>query len=250
MGGSTVLAVFSLFISFTTAQPPPDYYNFYPQNAFRDDLYNSIELRHVSLSYKAARQKLFGLLFLKGLSFETYSLMTTYCQTPITNNDLSASSPLGPQQIPDHQVVNTEHAWPQSKFSPNFPEALQKGDLHSLFPELTPVNSLRKNHPFGFVASSPNSPCPGAALGKSASGRTVFEPHDNVKGDVARALFYFSVRYKHPIDNEQETTLRQWHEQDPIDRDEEDHNDQVFLIQKNRNPFIDDPSWVEQIKDF
>ena len=28
-----------------------------------------------------------------------------------------------------------------------------------------------------------------------ASGRTVFEPHNKVKGDVARALLYFFTRY-------------------------------------------------------
>lgn len=250
MGGSTVLTVISLFISFTSARPPPDYYNFSPQNTLRDDLFTSIELRHLSVGYKTARQQLFGYLFLKGLSFETYSITTTYCQIPITNNDLSAGSPLAPMQIPDYQIVNTEHSWPQSKFSPDFSDSLQKGDLHNLFPELSKVNSLRKNHPYGIVVSGANSPCPGAALGKSVTGRTVFEPHDFVKGNVARALFYFSVRYKHAIDTEQEDTLRQWHTQDPIDVDEETHNDQVFLIQNNRNPFIDNPAWVEQIQDF
>jgi deoxyribonuclease I len=250
MGGSTVLTVISLFISFTSARPPPDYYNFSPQNTLRDDLFSSIERRHVSLGYKAARQQLFGYLYLKGLSVDTYSVTTTYCQITITNKDLSTSSPLSPLQIPDSQVVNTEHSWPQSKFNPSFPESLQKGDLHILFPELSGINSLRKNHPYGIVASGAISHCPGAALGKSATGRTVFEPHDHVKGDVARALFYFSVRYKHPIDREQEDTLRQWHVQDPIDGDEETHNDQVFELQNNRNPFIDNPAWVEQIQDF
>lgn len=250
MGGSTVLTIIYLFISFSSARPPPDYYNFYPQNTLRDDLFTSIEYRHNSLSYKAARQQLFGHLFLKGLSFDTYSVLTTYCQITVTNKDLSTSNPLAPLQIPDSQIVNTEHSWPQSKFSSEFSESLQKGDLHILFPELSNVNSLRSNHPYGIVTSKPISHCPGAALGKSASGRTVFEPHDRVKGDVARALFYFSVRYKQAIDREQEDTLRQWHVQDPIDADEETHNDQVFELQNNRNPFIDNPAWVEQIQDF
>ncbi len=250
MGGSTVLTVISLFISFSAARPPPDYYHFSPQNTLRDDLFSSIELRHVSNVYKTARQQMFGYLYLKGLSFDTYSVTTNYCQITITNQDLSTSSPLSPWQIPDYHVVNTEHSWPQSKFNPEFSESLQKGDLHILFPELSKINSLRKNHPFGVVMSGAISHCPGAALGKSATGRTVFEPHDAVKGNVARALFYFSVRYKHPIDREQEDTLREWHTQDPIDVDEETRNDRVFLIQNNRNPFIDNPAWVEQIQDF
>ena len=250
MGGSTVLTFFYLLLPFTYAHPPPDYYNFSPQNAIRDDLFTSIEFRHVSVGYKAARQQLFGYLYLKGLSHDTYSLTTTYCQIEITNADLSHSSPLAPLQIPDYHIVNTEHAWPQSKFNPAFSESLQKGDLHILFPELSHVNSLRKNHPFGDVVNGPISPCEGAALGKNSKGKTVFEPHDKVKGNVARALFYFSVRYKLPIDTEQEATLRVWHSMDPIDQDEETHNDEVFVIQNNRNPFIDNPLWVEQIQDF
>jgi deoxyribonuclease I len=250
MGRSTVFTVFYLFVLFTYAHPPPDYYKFSPENSLRDNLFSSIEFRHVSLGYKTARQHLFGSLFLKGLSHDTYSLTTGYCQIEITNSDLAPTAPLAPQEIPDHQVVNTEHVWPQSKFSTQFPESLQKADLHILLPELSRVNSLRSNHPFGHVSRQPNSPCEGAALGKDSLGQTVFEPHDNIKGNVARALFYFSVRYKHPIDSRQEATLREWHRADPIDGDEEAHNEQVFALQKNRNPFIDTPDWVEQIQDF
>lgn len=250
MGRSTVLTVFCLLVSNAYAQPPPDYYNFHPDNSLRDDLFTSIEKKHFSVGYKAAREQLFGFLFLKGLSHDTYSLTTAYCQTDITNDDLSTNDPLAPFQIPDSHVVNTEHIWPQSQFSNAFSDSLQKADLHILLPELSHVNSLRNNHPFGNVASGHISPCEGAALGKSSSGRTVFEPHDKVKGDVARALFYFSVRYKRPIDSAQESTLRDWHQDDPIDADEELHNEQVFKIQKNRNPFIDNPLWVDEIQDF
>ncbi len=250
MVGSTVFTVFYLFISFTCAHPPPDYYKVSPENELREDLFRSIENQHLSVGYKKARQHLFGQLYLKGLSYETYSLTTTYCQIEITNSDLGSQSPLGPLQIPDYQAVNTEHAWPQSFFSQHFSKGLQKADLHILFPEFMRVNSLRKNHPYGIVQSNPNSPCPGAALGKNHLGRTVFEPHDNVKGNVARALFYFAVRYKQAIDTEQEATLREWHSNDPVDIDEATHNHDIYIIQNNRNPFVDIPTWVEQIKDF
>lgn len=206
--------------------------------------------RHTSVGYKKAREYLFGFLFLDGSSPSSYSITTSYCQVVISNDNVSASDPLAPMNIPDHTVINAEHTWPQSLFSKKFSKDTQKSDLHILLPELSSINSQRGNHPFGVVTSAANSRCAGAALGKSASGRTVFEPRNEVKGDVARALFYFSVRYKMPIDPEQESTLRQWHQLDPVTPQEEWHNEQVFLIQKNRNPFVDSPEWVLQIKDF
>ena len=41
------------------------------------------------------------------------------------------------------------------------------------------------------------------------------------------------------------SVLLQWHEQDPVDDVERDRNDVVFIFQDNRNPFIDNPAWVE-----
>lgn len=78
----------------------------------------------------------------------------------------------------------------------------------------------------------------------------MFEPDDVIKGDMARAIFYFSVRYKSKVDKNQEMSLRQWHELDPPDAREIELNEQIFEIQKNRNPFIDNPEYVDQIDDF
>jgi endonuclease I len=41
--------------------------------------------------------------------------------------------------------------------------------------------------------------------------------------------------------------LLQWHQQDPVSQREIDRNNAVYAIQKNRNPFIDNPSWVNTI---
>ncbi len=206
--------------------------------------------RHLSLGYKPARKLLFGFLFLDGTTPDTYSLMTSYCQVLITNDDLSASDPLSPLNIPDFHVINAEHTWPQSMFSKTFPEDIQKSDLHILLPELSSINTLRSNHPFGHAVQITHSPCPEAKLGKNANGRVVFEPHPTARGNVARALFYFSTRYKMAIDKEQEDVLRSWHMTDPVDAHEEWKNEQIFQHQNNRNPFIDHPEWVTAIDDF
>ena len=204
-------------------------------------------------SYKEARKHLFGYLHLEYDSHESTAapyLITSYCQQKIVNADLSASSPLAPFDIPDTKVINTEHVWPQSRFSSLFSETSQKNNLHILLPVLSRVNSVRSNHPMGNVVSVSSQPCSGASLGKDNSGKTVFEPHSIIKGDVARSLFYFSIRFKMSIEDSEERVLRQWHQQDPPDFLESSRHENIFRIQKDRNPFIDMPELVTRITNF
>ena len=39
--------------------------------------------------------------------------------------------------------------------------------------------------------------------------------------------------------------LYQWHLDDPVENDERERNEVVYLHQGNRNPFVDHPEWVE-----
>jgi hypothetical protein len=39
----------------------------------------------------------------------------------------------------------------------------------------------------------------------------------------------------------------QWHQQDPVSAKEIARNDSIYKIQNNRNPFIDNPIWVNAI---
>ncbi len=205
---------------------------------------------HRRLSYKEARQYMFGHLFLHGLQNQNYWLPTVYCQDKLTNQQLPEGNALGPMKIPYAQVVNAEHAWPQSKFSNNMPKALQKSDLHSLYPVRMKVNSTRGNHPFGEVVEAKSVPCEEAALGKNEKGQTVFEPSPSIQGNIARSLFYFSIRYNTPIDPDQEKVLRTWHKNDPVDSEELEKHEETFRIQYVRNPFIDHPEWVDTINNF
>lgn len=82
--------------------------------------------------------------------------------------------------------------------------------------------------------------------------------------DIARSYFYLSVAYmgewsccdvegvnKSDIKPWMEQILRSWHAGDPVDSYELQRNDDIYLNwQKNRNPFIDHPEWVDQINDF
>jgi deoxyribonuclease I len=142
--------------------------------------------------------------------------------------------------IPDSNVFNTEHTWPQSLGA----TGIAKSDLHHLFPTESRANGIRGNLPFGWVST------PDWSVGDSKCDRRRFEVRPDHRGNVARAMFYFSIRYRKPIDPTQEAVLREWHAQDPVDAAERVRNDQIQNIQQNRNPFIDRPEFVEQISDF
>jgi hypothetical protein len=77
------------------------------------------------------------------------------------------------------------------------------------------------------------------------------------KGDVARAIFYLSIRYNgldvvngYPDVTGQLgdlATLLTWHQQDPPDDYEMNRNNIIYTWQNNRNPFIDYPNLVDFI---
>lgn len=195
-----------------------------------------------SLDYSTARKYLFGSIHLDASN----SINEVYCDKRVTRG-------VGPMRIPSATVVNCEHTWPQSKFTSQFSKETQKGDLHHLFPTDPVANSTRSNHPFADVNGDEVQNCTGSYIGHAqndGSGDTFFEPPAHHKGNVARALFYFSVRYKLSISPVQEAYLRQWNESDPVDADEMERNNQIEKIQGNRNPFIDFPQLVKAISDF
>lgn len=71
----------------------------------------------------------------------------------------------------------------------------------------------------------------------------VFAPPEEYRGNVARAMFYMSVRYWWEMPPNMEDVLKQWHEDDPVDADECRRNECIATIQHNRNPFIDTRRW-------
>lgn len=143
--------------------------------------------------------------------------------------------------------------WPSA---PNGKELPEYNDLHNLFPaHQTLANAPRSNNPFAeCVTVTSTSPSGFGKLGKDASGKTVYEPKDSQKGDLARAMFYMCVSYNGingniwtlPADQDL-AVLMKWHQQDPPSDEEIARHEYIASIQKNRNPFIDNPSWVNLI---
>ncbi|WP_413557888.1 endonuclease I family protein [Bdellovibrio sp. HCB209] len=208
---------------------------------------------HQKIGYNGARVWLMGKFY---LSFDqnsnTYAVKDLYCDNYKTRADFRGRGTPAPGSIPDNTVINVEHTWPQSKFNRRFDKDTQKSDLHHLFPTDSQLNSIRGNQWFGEVHSDTQTlKCKASRFGVGdGDSDEVFEPPQNHKGHVARALFYFSLRYDLPLPAEQEVILRKWNRENPPDSEEIERNNKIFDAQNNRNPFIDYPNMVDSINDF
>ena len=90
----------------------------------------------------------------------------------------------------------------------------------------------------------------GSKYGDDNGGARCFEPRDGDKGDIARTMMYFSVRYQLPIDGAQEANFRRWNTVDPVSPDESLRHDKTVELQHNRNPFVDYPGFADFVEDF
>ncbi len=167
---------------------------------------------------------------------------------------------------------NREHVWPKSLSNGVFDEAYGGSDMHHIRPTIVHINSNRGNSKFGYVGSSYSQSTYGTGNLISKYTSSIFEPHDQVKGDAARIIMYMYVHYNSskalgngsnvesytgtmPITNVMQGAtdkaafdlLLQWHELDPVDSLEITRNNQVAIYQGNRNPFIDRPEFASYI---
>ena len=254
-----------------------------------------------SLTGYALKTKLHDIISTKTYNYHYDDLKTLYGQTDIDKYydydasnttyllDIYSNNPTGTTAY--HYTLNNiigsanaeglgwnrEHMMPQSSFNSAYP---MYSDLFFVIPTDARINQLRSNYPYGKAGSTVyynftngSKQASNGTANATYTGR-VFEPVDRFKGDVARALLYFAVRYEgklgafnfttnaadptkdqNPLDGSEEKAyenwyiamLLSWHQQDPVSQREIDRNNAVFNIQKNRNPFVDHPEWVNLI---
>ena len=167
----------------------------------------------------------------------------------------------------ENDCYNREHIFPQGFFNQAAP---MRSDYHHIYPTDGYVNGRRSNFPFGRVGTASWTSMNGSKVGSSnfpGYSGTVFEPVDEFKGDIARALLYFVTRYEDRIQNFDHSDANNpqdgsrnrgydqwyinllilWHRQDPVSQREIDRNNFGYTYQGNRNPYIDHPEYVEQI---
>lgn len=160
--------------------------------------------------------------------------------------------------------INTEHVWPQGLFDKNEP---MRGDIHHIFPTRIEANSARSNYPFDeipdnqtdkwFYLSNESNGIPSSNIdlySELDNGRA-FEPREDFKGNVARAIFYFWSVYQNravvkddvSFFNGMKDVLYDWHKHDPVDEMEWNRSLGAEQVQGNKNPFVHDSTLVDRV---
>jgi len=196
------------------------------EQALKDELKRIISKGYTNLGYTTCRDKMYS--DIDNINGKVTCVYTGRSASFTTRSGANSNS------------FNCEHTWPQSLFNKSEPE---RADIHHLFPTDVNANSRRGSYPFGVVSNASWSE------GGSKVGGSKFEPRDDHKGDVARAMFYFAIRYQNYSGflNSQESVLRQWYKSDLPSTKEINRNESIFSYQKNRNPFVDHPEFLDRI---
>lgn len=254
----------TLFIAFLfladsgIAQPPPGYYD--PAQGLtgeplRTALFNIID-GHNSQSYNSLWNHFQNTDNNGGIVWDIYS--------DIPGGTAAYTFTFGSDQCGNYSTegdcYNREHTVPQSWFNSQSP---MQSDLFQVYPTDGYVNGQRSNYPYGEVDNPSATTSNGSKVGPNTYwgyNGTVFEPIDDYKGDLARTYFYMMTRYKNAVagwssamftnDNLapwSNDMLLEWTQQDTVDQKEIDRNNAIYAIQGNRNPFIDNPQWIDLI---
>jgi len=200
------------------------------------------------LSYNSARDAMYGYI-----DNENGSVKCIYTEFSVDNVPTD-----NPRPIVYEGGIDCEHLWPQSMYEGSQP---MKSDIHHLRPSKSNVNSSRGNKPFNesddnqtqtwyWLEYQLNNP-PSQNIDKySESASGVFEPREEVKGDVARAIFYFYTMYSNVADDNffeiQKEILYQWHQTDLINQSEINRTWHIADYQDYPNPFILDETLIQR----
>ena len=153
------------------------------------------------------------------------------------------------------RTINIEHVFPmgwvthalqcgtRKQCRSNVQFNLIESDLHNLFPSRSDVNEQRGSLRFGEIPGEAREF--GSACDFEVNKRArMVEPRPEVRGDIARAMFYMQDRYRAyglSIYAKQAKLLKRWHVLDPPDVVERWRNERIESLQGNRNPYIDNP---------
>lgn len=254
------------------AQIPAGYYNTATGSGYtlKTQLHNIID-DHNDQGYSALWDLYTTSAFRDNWYEDNGSLLDIYSEKPTGNDsyEYTNTSEQCGSYSNEGDCYNREHLYPQGFFNEASP---MKNDAHFVVPSDGKVNGQRNNYPFGKVATATWTSTNGSKLGSNlnsgySAGYTgiVFEPIDEFKGDVARALFYVATRYEDVITswesfdmvngttnqvftNTFKNILLTWNTLDPVSSYEIAKNNEIYYNhQNNRNPFIDHPEWVTSI---
>ena len=250
------LALFLGSTAIASAQPLTYYQDAWGEDGddLREALYDIIRV-HTRLSYSSSSTDTWDVLKVSDADpTNATNVMLIYAGIPVN----------GPQEYNNNQGWTREHVWPKSLGG--FATSAGVGtDVHNLKPCNGGLNSLRSNHEYDELGTG-GSPVNfnGSATGSRYNGSAgLFEPRDDIKGDLARIILYMDLRYegqagepdlilREALNSGGKTfavmsTLLDWHFQDTVDAFELRRNHVIDSMQGNRNPFIDHPELVHYI---
>lgn len=200
------------------------------------------------LSYNGARDAMYGYI-----DNENGSVQCIYTEYTVDNVPSD-----NPRAYLYENGIDCEHLFPQSMYEGTSP---MKSDIHHLRPCKSNVNSSRGNKPYNesndnqtqtwYWLEYQQSNPPNQNRDKySESASGVFEPREEVKGDIARAIFYFYTMYSNVADDnffeEQKDILYDWHQDDPINQLEVNRTWDIADYQDYPNPFIVDETLIQR----
>ena len=210
-------------------------------------LYNNYKT-NIVLSYNNARDTLYSKIDIN--QNYVYGIYTNYSVILNPNED--------PSTYLYENGIDCEHIWPQSLYEGTQP---MKSDLHHLRPCKSNVNGSRGNKPYNESSDNQtqtwywldyalNDP-PNQNRDKySESASTLFEPREEVKGDLARTIFYFYTMYSDISNQEffdlQKEILYDWHQMDEITNHEINRTLDIADYQDYPNPFIIDDTLIQR----
>ena len=233
------------------------------------------------------------------LYFEDNSTQTKQINIDVNsfdNNDIISEidweNKLKPKKAGENTIqIDREHVWAKNHGFSLTDSDIEKGagtDLHHLLAAdhnsnnnhsdlyyNTVVNHSEDNKIYCLYADGTKSLS--GYKGNDKNGVKAFEPTDQYKGDIARALLYMGTRYSNKLETNTKaepyllltddlslkddndkchgvhqnlSTFLEWNELDPVDSYEKKRNDLIYKnVQKNRNPYIDHPEWARRVYD-
>lgn len=226
----------SIFSFLLYAQTAPSYYS-------------GINFNKTGNELKSELASLITVTHTKVISYsELQTLMKSSDVDPQNPNNLllvygSQSSGTHQRSRPISGSWNREHVYAKSKGTPNLGTSGPGADGHHLRPADNTLNSTRGSLLFD----------DGTGVMAYKTSRGGWYPGDEWKGDVARILMYMYVRYNTrclPLNITMNPStyaadfpdiLLKWNVEDPVSAFEIQRNNVVAQMQKNRNPFIDNP---------
>ncbi len=266
----TLLLLFTIALAF--AQPPAGYYNSATGTGYtlKTQLYNIINDHNdrgyagLYTTYTTSDKDFF--YENNGTMLDMYTENPSGSECEFTYGVNQDDGTLGNNEC---ERYNREHLIPQAVFGGSSGTPMYS-DAHFVVPSDKHVNGVRADFPFGRVASATFTSTNGSKLGQNTNtgysagySGVVFEPIDEFKGDIARMLLYFATRYQnvvagysYPMFNGTgnqvftdtfKNILLTWNAQDPVSAREIARNNAVYARQNNRNPFIDNNSYVTSV---